>query len=361
MKGTNQRSGKITINILLSIGISLIVNFSYLVFLLLSTSSNKVPPHPHNHDALFISIEMVYYGILSFILLTVFTRDYMEGGSSRKALLRRLSLAALITVCLFFTAPTINRKGDIMIVLSNMRFNPMIVLKCSFILVVTALYGTIYDMIAQKQRITVENERLKTENIRSRYEVLASQMNPHFLFNSLTSLSMLVREGKTGDALTYIDRLSDTFRYIIQSGKNSLTTLREEMAFLDSYKYLLEIRYAGKLFIDTEVPKECLEMGLPSLTLQPLVENAVKHNTITRSRPLHVAISAGGGYLTVSNPIQPKLERNDKGTGIGLKNISSRYKLLTNREVEIADDGKVFSVRLPLSPMPASQENRQPQ
>lgn len=117
---------------------------------------------------------------------------------------------------------------------------------------------------------------------------------------------MLVRENKNDDALVYIDRLSDTFRYIIQSGKSSMTTLRDEMAFLEAYKYLLELRYEGKLFIEAEIPEGYLGRTLPSLTLQPLVENAVKHNIITRTKPLTVTISVRGDWLLVSNPLRPR-------------------------------------------------------
>lgn len=129
-----------------------------------------------------------------------------------------------------------------------------------------------------------------------------------------------------------------------------MTTLRDEMAFLEAYKYLLELRYEGKLFIEAEIPEGYLGRTLPSQTLQPLVENAVKHNTITRTKPLTVTISVRGDWLLVSNPLQPKIDDSEKGTGIGLKNIASRYRLLTDRDVNIIDDGKTFTVRLPLGP-----------
>ena len=148
----------------------------------------------------------------------------------------------------------------------------------------------------------------------------------------------------------YIDRLSDTFRYIIRSGGQGMTTLREELAFLEAYKYLLELRYEGKLFIEADIPEEYLDRTLPSLTLQPLVENVVKHNTITRTRPLTVAIGVQNDWLCVRNPLQPKIDGSEKGTGIGLRNIGSRYRLLTDRDINVVDDGKSFTVRLPLGP-----------
>ena len=255
----------------------------------------------------------------------------------------------MLTGCIYFVAPFISRSGELRVVLiANRIVNPMLLLKISFTLAVVALYGKIYELIAWRQQIMLENERLKTENLRSRYDVLINQMNPHFFFNSLNSLAMLVREERNADALNYIDRLSDTFRYIIRSGRNMLTTLRDELAFLDAYKYLLEVRYAGKLFIDTQIPETCMERLLPVLSLQPLVENAVKHNTITRTKPLHVTIAVENGMLVVSNPIQPKIDDSEQGTGIGLKNLASRYRLLTEREITVSDEQGVFVVRLPL-------------
>ena len=334
------RTGGVLINVLIAVAVSLIVNFSYFVFMILHRTARMPSEHPVSENStLFMVLEVLFYMAVSFILLTVFTHNL------------RLLAALVISVVVYFLAPYMNRAGDVKIILAARRlFNPMVLLKCSFMLAVVTLYGKIYELIVLQQRMTVENERLKTENLRSRYDVLINQMNPHFFFNSLNSLAMLVRENKNDDALVYIDRLSDTFRYIIQSGKSSMTTLRDEMAFLEAYKYLLELRYEGKLFIEAEIPEGYLGRTLPSLTLQPLVENAMKHNIITRTKPLTVTISVRGDWLLVSNPLQPKIDDSEKGTGIGLKNIASRYRLLTDRDVNIIDDGKTFTVRLPLGP-----------
>lgn len=350
MKKGRLRAGGTIINVLIAISISLIVNFSYFVFMILSRTSQARPERPESPDAtLLVTMEVVFYAVFAFILLTVFTRRLNEQKIRSRSFPKRLLAALVISITLYFAAPFMTHRGEIEVIFMARRvFNPMVLLKCSFTLVVVTLYGKIYELAVLQQKITVENERLKTENLRSRYDVLISQMNPHFFFNSLSSLAMLVRENKNADALIYIERLSDTFRYIIQSGKNSMTTLRDEIEFLGSYKYLLEVRYEGKLFIEVDVPEGYMERTLPSLTLQPLVENAVKHNTITRSHPLCVTISANRDYLMVSNPLQPKIDDSEKGTGIGLKNIASRYRLLTDGDVSIVDDGKTFTVRLPL-------------
>lgn len=225
----------------------------------------------------------------------------------------------------------------------------MLTLKSCFTLIVAVLYGKIFELVYQKQHIVIENQILKNENLQTRYNMLINQINPHFFFNSLNSLSMLVRSGHNDRALTYIDRLSDTFRYIIQNGQQGLTTLGEELKFLDAYKYLHEIRYADKLFFDIEINESLKQWALPSLSLQPLIENAVKHNSITLSRPFHISIRTDKDALIVSNPIIPKIE-TPNGTGIGLKNLSSRYILLTGREIVVERSANTFSVKLPLIP-----------
>jgi len=177
-----------------------------------------------------------------------------------------------------------------------------LIMKCSFTLVVVLLYGQISLLLRQRQAMEVENEQLKSENLTTRYNMLVSQINPHFFFNSLNSLAMLVREGDEQKALTYIDQLSFSFRYIIRNGQNMLTTLAEELRFAEAYGYLFKIRYADKLFFDVDVAPKYLDYRLPVLTLQELLSNAVKHNAITKRRPLRVSIRVENGQLVVSNP-----------------------------------------------------------
>ena len=226
-------------------------------------------------------------------------------------------------------------------------FEYMLLLKCSFAVVVSILYGRIYVLISQRQAVELENEQLKNENLTTRYDMLVSQINPHFFFNSLNSLAMLVREGEGEKALTYIDQLSYAFRYIIQNGQSTLVPLSEELKFAEAYSYLFRIRYADKLFFDVEVDEAHAQWLLPALSLQPLIGNAVKHNTITRSKPFHVSIRTEGDWLVVSNPLIPKLEA-EPSTGIGLENLSNRWLLATGRRIEVIRTEDRFTVRLPL-------------
>lgn len=298
-------------------------------------------------EMLELSLQLLYYLVVSFVILTILTAS--RRNYSIRRFVRGCLWALAAAVALYFIAPVTEwRTGRIEPnFMSGRMFDYMLLLKCSFAVVVSMLYAHIYVLISQRQAIVLENERLKNENLTTRYNMLVGQINPHFFFNSLNTLAMLVREEQDEKALTYIDQLSYTFRYIIQNGQSTLMTLDEELKFIEAYGYLFKIRYADKLFFDIDVESKYLTWTLPALSLQPLVGNAVKHNAITRSRPLHVRIRTVDGRLEVSNPISPKLEA-EPSTGIGLENLCNRWRLITGCDIEICNDGKTFTVRLPL-------------
>lgn len=298
-------------------------------------------------ESAVLTLQLIYYLLLSFILLSVVTPvryDY-----SRRRFIVRGCWAVAVAAGLYFLAPVTEwRTGRLLPnFMAPRMLDYVLLLKCSFAVVVSLLYSWIYVQISQQQAVAMENERLKNENLTTRYNMLVGQINPHFFFNSLNSLSMLVREKLDDKALTYIDQLSYTFRYIIQNGQSTLLSLGEELDFLEAYGYLFKIRYADKLFFDIDVPKEYRSWLLPALSLQPLVGNAVKHNAITKAHPLRISVRVAAGWLEVSNPKAPKLEP-EPSTGIGLENLRSRVRLITGCEIEIVDTGTVFTVRVPL-------------
>lgn len=288
------------------------------------------------------AFQIICYALLMFVVLTIVTRGSRKGSIWKRYFLP-YSVSLLIVVAFFFAAPILGIKADG----PRNQLDIVLVLKCTFIYVVAVLYARIYDLLYQRQRIEIKNEQLKAENLSTRYSALVSQISPHFLFNSLNSLSMLVRERLNDKALTYIDRLSHVFRYIIQNGQNTLSTVADELQFIDSYRYLLEVRYADKLFFEIDIDPSYMERQMPSLALQPLIENAVKHNAITRSKPLTISIYTKDGAIVVSNPIIPKIEA-EVSTGTGLTNLSSRWQMITEKEIKVIRTETTFEVHLPL-------------
>ncbi|MBR4854027.1 MAG: histidine kinase [Alistipes sp.] len=310
---------------------------------------NGVEPAPITYDRPSreheMLIQLLYYLVLSFILLSIMTVRI----KNRRLYLQRCAIAVAAVFACYFCAPYVNwYTGKMAMIFQNQQMMDwMVILKCTVVLIVAILYGRIYDLLSEQQKILLENEHLRTENLQTRYNMLMGQINPHFFFNSLNSLSMLVREQNEQKALDYIDQLSYTFRYIIQNGQNQKSTLEEEIEFAHAYTEIFKVRYADKLFFDIDIDPEYNNWTLPSLTLQPLIGNAVKHNTITRKQPFHVSIRTEGSTLVVYNLKAPKIE-TEPSTGIGLKNLSSRWLLITGEEIEIIDNEKDFTVRLPL-------------
>ena len=192
----------------------------------------------------------------------------------------------------------------------------------------------------------IENETLRTENIRSRYEALENQMDPHFLFNSLNTLKSLidVDVNKAGD---FIHQLSTVMRYTLKN--EEVVTLVQELECVRSYCQMMKMRYGDNLKFEHSIDHDRYDhyYVLP-LSIQGLIENAIKHNVISSKQPLTVKIfTDDDNHLIISNKIQPKIGK-EEGTGIGLANLAERYRLKWDEKVEIFDDGKIFSVTLPL-------------
>lgn len=228
-------------------------------------------------------------------------------------------------------------------------FNGPILFKCLFAWVVAFLLGYILQLFFYQQEIRLENERLKTESLQAQYDMLTAQVNPHFFFNSLNSLAALVREHKQDASLKYINKLSDIFRYVLNSGMRGLVTVNEELEFLKAYQYLLEIRFENKLFFKVNIPESYLNNRLPGLSLQPLIENVIKHNVISEQNPLtvHLFITEDE-FLAVANPIQERYVISEEKSGIGLLNLNNRYQLLLSKEIIVEKKDHLFCVKLPL-------------
>lgn len=191
------------------------------------------------------------------------------------------------------------------------------------------------------------SEALAKENIRSQFQALKSQLDPHFLFNSLNTLAALI-DPKNKDAQNYLEQLSDVYRYVLLSKQKETVSLREELEFVHAYIYLNKTRYRDNLLVQNDIPEESMEQRVAPLSLQILVENALKHNIISKDKPLTLSIAVDRhGYVVVENNVQKK-NILEKSTKTGLENIVNRYALLTAKQVEISSTADLFSVRLPL-------------
>jgi len=211
-----------------------------------------------------------------------------------------------------------------------------------------ALIGHVSQLYAEQRRKEQEIEQLKIENLQSRYDALTNQINPHLFFNSLNGLNSLIRKKDEARTLDYVSKLSDVFRYILQSDKKILVTLDEELEFVQAFRYMMEVRFANKLIFTIDVPESKREFKIPVLSLLPLIDNVAVHNTIDSEHKMEVLIRLNDNdELVVSNPVFPKLSPQDTN-GTGLINLEHRFLLLLNKQIRIENDGIRFSVYLPL-------------
>lgn len=200
--------------------------------------------------------------------------------------------------------------------------------------------------MAQTLRLRQQAAELQRENNTARYTALQQQLNPHFLFNSLNTLIAEI-EYDPARAVSFTRRLSDVYRYVLRVQRLPLVPLDEELRFADAYLYLHRVRLGNCLGCRMEIPDEVRECSLPPLTLQLLIENVIKHNVITSSRPLEIEIAVRDGWLTVSNPIRTK--RGAESGGVGLQNLSNRCRMMLGREIEVLRTEDRFTVKIPLS------------
>lgn len=219
-------------------------------------------------------------------------------------------------------------------------------------LIPTAIVVSIYEgayFFSEWVKNLKRAETLAKENIRSQFEALKSQLDPHFLFNSMNTLAALIEPDNT-DAQKYLEQLSDVYRYVLLSRQKETVSLEEELDFVQSYIFLNKTRYRDNLIVENDIPEESLNRRVAPLSLQILVENALKHNVISKDKPLTLRITVDRhGYVVVENNVQKKnILEMEKSTKTGLQNIVNRYALLTPNPVEINQSAELFSVRIPL-------------
>ncbi len=204
------------------------------------------------------------------------------------------------------------------------------------------------DRLRARDRMEKAQAEMEREKVRFQMQVLRSQVNPHFLFNSFNTLIGLIEE--TPDkAVKHVEQLSDFFREILQVRDRELIPLRDELRLVDTYFFLEQRRFGERIRLETRVTERSLRAEVPPLTVQLLVENALKHNRATDPEPLIITITTDGDTLTVTNPFRPR-EAAARSTGFGIDSIRQRFAAITPRTVSISRENDNFVARLPLIP-----------
>ncbi len=214
-----------------------------------------------------------------------------------------------------------------------------------FFLIMLLLVSKAIHLLNRSRLDAIEKGILKQKNLQNELEALKSQINPHFLFNSLNTLSLLVREDQKA-AGKFINKLAYLYRYILQSQDKELGSVKEELKVLESYVHLIEQRYQDNYKVHINVNAQLLQKRIPILALQLLMENAVKHNEISANKPLYVEIYDEGNWIVMQNILQ-KRTGHIESTNTGLKNLNTRTKLQMNQEIKILKSKTHFTVKVP--------------
>jgi two-component system, LytTR family, sensor kinase len=209
------------------------------------------------------------------------------------------------------------------------------------------ILNAVFFYINQYNNKQLEAEELKRINTQAQLQSIKNQINPHFLFNNLNVLSsMVMRENP--EANQFIEEFSKVYRHVLNSQQRELIPLKEELEFIKPYLFLLEKRFPDSIFIETDIPSGFEEYLIVPVSVQMLIENAIKHNIVSRTRPLRIRIAVqGDDRLLVSNNLQLK-STSEPSTQIGLNNINQRYEIITGRKIETKKSETDFSVFIPL-------------
>jgi two-component system, LytTR family, sensor kinase len=205
----------------------------------------------------------------------------------------------------------------------------------------------IFVFISEYKNKQLEAEELKRIITQAQLQSIKNQVNPHFLFNNLNVLSGMVMKDNP-DANKFIEEFAKVYRYILNSQDKELISLQTELDYIKPYIFLLEKRFPESISIELNIPNKYYSYYIVPAALQMLIENAIKHNVVSKARPLQISLSANGReLLTVKNNLQIK-QLPETSSQIGLKNISQRYEFITGKNIEIIKDDLSFSVAIPL-------------
>ena len=266
----------------------------------------------HDHFFKRLSIEGITVLILSIVLGIIFgnlIHHYIEHQLETGTVIIRTTLFLIITSSIIMALLELRRVND------------------------------------HREELILIQEKLEKENIETLYNSLKQQVNPHFLFNSLSVLSSLVLYDPK-KAEEFIENFADIYRYVLDINKHQLVSIKEELDFLDSYLFLQKIRFGDYITVNKQLSPQILASQIPPLSLQIVFENILKHNVISKTKPMSISLINSKDSLIITNPIHAK--KNKEGTGLGLINLNEKYDLLGYDKPIINEDGRNFSITLPL-------------
>lgn len=299
------------------------------------------------NDAIGITAGLICWQIARWVVLKLQQR-YPGLANTRRRLVWLLAALPILVTFAWLLRHTVRFlvEGQFLYFTSAVELSRTLGMQVFYHFIYFVVYEGWY-ILGQWQRATVETNDLQKVSLQSQLTSLQSQVNPHFLFNCLNSLSSLIREDPVA-ADQFLEELTSVFRYQLQASEDRLIALREEMSFIYAYIHLLRTRYPTGLVFDLAVDESLLDLLIPPLAIQVLVENAVRYNVILAAKPLTIRISTTSDrWLLVENTLQRKSIRIDT-VGDGLANLAATYTLLGQETIQIDEQSGWYRVSLPL-------------
>ncbi len=303
-------------------------------------------------ENLSITLLVVFYFIgvtfAAWHLIVKLVADLRRSNLLKNTVFFKLAIllltGSLAGAAVFFTATWIWQSLFSQVADSGTLWNEAVVggvFGLALVLVYEIIFLSLEKALDSRVLEQVDRERLEAE-----ISVLRSELDPHFFFNCMNTLSHLVRND-ADKAYQFVHNLSSVYKYFLRNKEKQYVSLQDEMDFLDNYYYLLRIRFDDNIRIENKLDEGGDSIAILPCTLQVLVENAIKHNFFSEREPLVISIFRNGKFINVSNPVRPKLHAAES-THIGLRNLKARYRIITNQNVQVLSTGNRFLVKLPI-------------
>lgn len=326
----------------------LFISFLFpIIFFLLNFNSENIPGH-----FIFSLVITFSFWIINSLLLHFKKNKHTSNFFFAKSNIVGLLTSSLLAIIVYVSFGSLLTYWNILVSAERGNWGTSfkewyyLCIKIILLNAIIILVKYLADTGERRREVEFENEVLKRENLNAMHEALKQQVNPHFLFNSLNTLKSLTKRSPE-KAMNFIDELSKVYRYMLLHQNKNVVMLADEITFLKSYLYLLKIRFGDAINTEINLPEDCLANLMPPNTLQLLIENAVKHNIVSQRKPLSIFVFLQDEFLVIQNNLQPK-QIYSVPSGLGLNNISQRYKLILGKDISIEKKQDNFMVFLPL-------------
>ena len=319
----------------------------YLPFILSATlpGLNIVNNNPAIEDYNWESILPIYAMFTLFLLVIWYANHYfLNRNNGLTQFLGRYGVIALgnfVLIMLLMGIDDVLRPEGV----GERINNWVVVFRLSLVVCMFLVIQQVFKTIRDREALKIQNLSLQAENLKSQLETMKQQVNPHFLFNSLNTLMDFIEDDKE-QAVEFVRSFSNLYRVVLQSSRRDFVLLGDELKFLEDYWNLLKMRFDGAIELHNYSKLSKTGYLIPPLSLQLLIENAVKHNLATHEKPLVIEILGQGSSIIVQNTLTPKAYK-EKGEGVGLMNLQKRFTLL-HHPIHYGVEGDKFKVTLPL-------------